>query len=155
MAKAAEMARAMPGVPEIRVYKNNTDNKGASTGLTRTTLMSRSTPFTAPSVVCCRSSQRDRSLSGAGRVGVGQDGRGHGFQLSQRADFFEVEVGLETTLKRPMVNTRRTPCRPAVPPSAACDHRRREPAEILTHLKLGMTSLVLGLIEAEVDLSDL
>ena len=27
------------------------------------------------------------------------------YQLSQRADFFEEEVGLETTLKRPIVNT--------------------------------------------------
>ena len=39
----------------------------------------------------------------------GQDGRGTGFQLSQRADFFEVEVGLETTLKRPIINTRDEP----------------------------------------------
>ena len=31
------------------------------------------------------------------------------FQLSQRADFFEEEVGLETTLKRPIVNTRDEP----------------------------------------------
>ncbi len=40
-------------------------------------------------------------FAGAGRVGIGQDGHEHGFQLSQRADYFEVEVGLETTLKRP------------------------------------------------------
>jgi proteasome accessory factor A len=31
------------------------------------------------------------------------------FQLTQRADFFEEEVGLETTLKRPIVNTRDEP----------------------------------------------
>ena len=31
------------------------------------------------------------------------------FQISQRADFFEEEVGLETTLKRPIVNTRDEP----------------------------------------------
>ena len=41
--------------------------------------------------------QPDRSL---------RDGRSHGFQISQRADYFEVEVGLETTLKRPIINTR-------------------------------------------------
>jgi Pup amidohydrolase len=34
-------------------------------------------------------------ICGAGRVGIGADGRGSGFQISQRADFFEVEVGLE------------------------------------------------------------
>jgi hypothetical protein len=32
-----------------------------------------------------------------------------GFQISQRADFFEEEIGLETTLKRPIVNTRDEP----------------------------------------------
>jgi hypothetical protein len=42
-------------------------------------------------------------------VGIGTEGRTHGFQLSQRADFFEVEVGLETTLKRPIINTRDEP----------------------------------------------
>src|ERR671933_713819 len=48
-------------------------------------------------------------FAGAGRVGIGTEGRTHGFQLSQRADFFEVEVGLETTLKRPIINTRDEP----------------------------------------------
>ena len=48
-------------------------------------------------------------VAGAGRVGIGQDGHTHGFQLTQRADFFEVEVGLETTLKRPIINTRDEP----------------------------------------------
>ena len=31
------------------------------------------------------------------------------YQFSQRADFFETEVGLETTVKRPIVNTRDEP----------------------------------------------
>ena len=31
------------------------------------------------------------------------------FQIAQRSQFFEVEVGLETTLKRPIVNTRDEP----------------------------------------------
>ena len=57
------------------------------------------TPFFVSRQVVC----------GAGRVGIGQDGREHGFQISQRADFFEVEVGLETTLKRPIINTRDEP----------------------------------------------
>ena len=48
-------------------------------------------------------------ITGSGRVGRGQDGRESGFQLGQRADFFEVEVGLETTLKRPIINTRDEP----------------------------------------------
>jgi hypothetical protein len=31
------------------------------------------------------------------------------YQMSQRAEFFEEIVGLETTLKRPIVNTRDEP----------------------------------------------
>ena len=58
-----------------------------------------------PHAVLRLAPSRDRS----GRVGLGQDGRSHGFQISQRADYFEVEVGLETTLKRPIINTRDEP----------------------------------------------
>ena len=87
-------------------------------------------------------------LCGAGRVGLGQDGRAHGFQLSQRADFFEVEVGLETTLKRPIINTRDEP-------HADPEKYRRlhviigdaNLAEISTYLKVGTTALVLAMIE--------
>jgi proteasome accessory factor A len=81
-------------------------------------------------------------------VGLGQDGREAGFQLSQRADFIEAEVGLETTLKRPLVNTRDEPhADPAL-------HRRfhvivgdANLSELATLLKLGTTSLVLAMIE--------
>ncbi|OAX55301.1 hypothetical protein A5N15_10635 [Rothia kristinae] len=36
-------------------------------------------------------------------------GRAPGFQISQRADFFERTIGLETTIRRPLVNTRDEP----------------------------------------------
>ena len=97
------------------------------------------TPFFVSRQVVC----------GAGRVGIGQDGREHGFQISQRADYFEVEVGLETTLKRPIINTRDEP-------HADPEKYRRlhviigdaNLAEISTYLKVGTTSLVLAMIEA-------
>jgi proteasome accessory factor A len=87
-------------------------------------------------------------ICGAGRVGIGQDGREHGYQLSQRADFFEVEVGLETTLKRPIINTRDEP-------HADPEKYRRlhviigdaNLAEVSTYLKVGTTALVLAMIE--------
>ena len=87
-------------------------------------------------------------VTGAGRVGIGQDGREHGYQLSQRADFFEVEVGLETTLKRPIINTRDEP-------HADPEKYRRlhviigdaNLAEVSTYLKVGTTALVLAMIE--------
>jgi proteasome accessory factor A len=87
-------------------------------------------------------------VCGAGRVGIGQDGSGPGFQISQRADFFEVEVGLETTLKRPIINTRDEPH------SDADKYRRLHViigdanlSEISTYLKVGTTSLILAMIE--------
>jgi proteasome accessory factor A len=87
-------------------------------------------------------------VTGAGRVGIGQDGRQHGFQISQRADFFEVEVGLETTLKRPIINTRDEP-------HADPERYRRlhviigdaNMSEVSTYLKVGTTTLVLAMIE--------
>ncbi len=48
-------------------------------------------------------------MCGAGRVGMGQDSSRPGYQISQRADFFETEVGLETTIRRPIINTRDEP----------------------------------------------
>src|SRR2546421_8155563 len=148
MAEAAAKAATVPGTSPIQLYKNNTDNKGASYGCHENYLMARATPFAdivrhltpffvSRQVVC-----------GAGRVGIGADGRGQGFQVSQRADYFEVEVGLETTLKRPIINTRDEP-------HADAEKYRRlhviigdaNLSEISTYLKLGTTSLVLSMIE--------
>nr|WP_306366927.1 depupylase/deamidase Dop [Nocardiopsis sp. CC223A] len=157
MADAAARAGATPGIEPIQLYKNNTDNKGASYGCHENYLMRRSTPFgdivrhLVPFFVS------RQVVVGAGKVGIGSDGQGVGFQLSQRADFFEVEVGLETTLKRPIINTRDEP-------HADPDKYRRlhviigdaNMSEISTYLKLGTTSLVLSMIEdgfISVDLS--
>ena len=156
MLDASRRAGQLPGGALIVLYKNNTDNKGASYGAHENYLMRRSTPFgdivrhltpffVSRQVVC-----------GAGRVGIGQDGRTHGFQISQRADFFEVEVGLETTLKRPIINTRDEP-------HADPEKYRRlhviigdaNLAEISTYLKVGTTALVLAMIEDRFITSDL
>src|SRR3954451_22818128 len=148
MAEASRRVAQITNTAPIHLYKNNTDNKGASYGCHENYLMARSTPFAdivrhltpffvSRQVVC-----------GAGRVGIGADGRGHGFQVSQRADFFEVEVGLETTLKRPIINTRDEP-------HADPEKYRRlhviigdaNMSEVSTYLKLGTTALVLAMIE--------
>lgn len=139
---------SVPGEGDLLLYKNNTDNKGASYGSHENYLVRRSTPFgdivrhltpffVSRQVVC-----------GAGRVGLGQDGHGDGFQITQRADYFEVEVGLETTLKRPIINTRDEP-------HADPEKYRRlhviigdaNLSEISTYLKVGTTALVLTMIE--------
>jgi proteasome accessory factor A len=72
------------------------------------------------------------------------------FQISQRAEFFEEMVGLETTLKRPIVNTRDEP-------HADPKRFRRlhvivgdaNLAEVATFLKIGTTAMVLAMIEDE------
>src|ERR1700712_5019840 len=148
MAEAARRAARVPNAAPINLYKNNTDNKGVSYGTHENYLMARSTPFgdivrhLTPFFVS------RQIVTGAGRVGIGVDGRQSGFQLSQRADFFEVEVGLETTLKRPIINTRDEP-------HADPEKYRRlhviigdaNLSEISTYLKVGTTSLVIAMIE--------
>jgi len=148
MARAAERAATVPGAPQILLYKNNTDNKGASYGTHENYLMARQTPFADIVRHLTPFFVSRQVVTGAGRVGIGQDGRGEGFQLSQRADYFEVEVGLETTLKRPIVNTRDEP-------HADPDKYRRlhviigdaNLSEISTYLKVGTTALVLAMVE--------
>jgi Pup amidohydrolase len=158
MAEASRRAtQTVPGQPPIQLYKNNTDNKGQSYGSHENYLMSRATPFADIVRHLTPFFVSRQVVAGQGRVGVGQDGRGEGFQLSQRADFFEVEVGLETTLKRPIINTRDEP-------HADAERYRRlhviigdaNLSELSTYLKLGTTSLVLAMIEDKfltVDLS--
>src|SRR5256885_17049549 len=110
MAAAADDAgKTNPGPSGIQLYKNNTDNKGASYGTHENYLMRRETPFADIVRHLTPFFVSRQVVAGAGRVGLGQDGTGVGFQVSQRADFFEVEVGLETTLKRPIINTRDEP----------------------------------------------
>src|ERR1700726_3061295 len=157
MAEAAARAATVPGDPGIQLYKNNTDNKGPSYGCHENYLMRRATPFADIVRHLTPFFVSRQVICGAGRVGLGADGRDEGFQISQRADFFEVEVGLETTLKRTIINTRDEP-------HADPEKYRRlhviigdaNLAELSTYLKLGSTSLVLSMIEdafINVDLS--
>ena len=148
MLDAQKRAAALPGGQPILLYKNNTDGKGASYGAHENFLMRRSTPFADIVKHLTPFFVSRQVVCGAGRVGIGQDGRDHGYQISQRADFFEVEVGLETTLKRPIINTRDEP-------HADAEKYRRlhviigdaNLAEISTYLKVGTTALVLAMIE--------
>ncbi len=109
MHDAAVRASGMPGNAPIQLYKNNTDTKGASYGCHENYLMRRATPFADIVRHLTPFFVSRQVFAGAGKVGIGQDSRGDGYQISQRADFFEVEVGLETTLKRPIINTRDEP----------------------------------------------
>ncbi len=148
-ARAAEAAVQLPGGHQIVLYKNNTDGKGASYGTHENYLMDRRTPFAAIVDALIPFFVTRVVFTGAGRVGLGQDGRDPGFQLSSRADFFEVEVGLETTLKRPIINTRDEPhADPALWRRLHVIVGDANLSETATLLKLGATSLVLSMIEA-------
>jgi proteasome accessory factor A len=136
------------------VYKNNSDGKGNSYGCHENYLMDRATPFDRIVDRVTPHFVTRQLFTGAGKVGwetALPDGRRPGFQISQRAEFFEERVGLETTLKRPIINTRDEPHADA--------HRYRRLhvivgdanlAEVATFLKVGTTALVLALIEDDV-----
>ncbi|MFC0315524.1 depupylase/deamidase Dop [Gordonia phosphorivorans] len=156
MEEAARYVASVPGAPNLQLYKNNIDGKGASYGTHENYLMARGTSFDAIVTGLMPFFASRQVICGSGRVGIGQRGEEPGYQLSQRADYIEVEVGLETTLKRGIINTRDEP-------HADPDKYRRlhviigdaNLAETATYLKVGTTALVLDLIEAGVNLSDL
>lgn len=140
------------GVPDIAMYKNNTDSKGQSYGTHENYLVNRAVPFERLCEILLPFFATRHVLVGAGRVGKGQRGEVAGYQISSRADFFEAEVGLETTLNRPIVNSRDEPH------ADSSTYRRLHVIvgdanlfETSTFLKLAMTSLVLSLAEREVE----
>ena len=133
----------------VRVFKNNTDGKGASYGYHENHLLGRATPWERIVEVFLPFVVTRLPLIGAGRVGLGQASGQPGFQLSQRADFFEAITGLETTIRRPLVNTRDEPhadrARWRRLHVIAGDANRSETS---TFLKFGTTSAVLQAIDA-------
>src|SRR5438445_187556 len=144
-------ARSLPPGQSIVVYKNNSDRKGNSYGTHENYLMDRSAPFGRVVQHVMPHFITRQIFAGAGKVGTEAPSTGGldvPFQLSQRADFFEEEVGLETTLKRPIVNTRDEPH------ADAQKYRRLHVivgdanlSEVATFLKVGVTALVLCMIE--------
>jgi proteasome accessory factor PafA2 len=142
---------------QLVVYKNNSDGKGNSYGAHENYLMDRAAPFARIVAGVTPHFVTRQIFCGAGKVGAEtafHDGTKVDFQISQRAEFFEEQVGLETTLKRPIVNTRDEP--------HADPHRYRRLhvivgdanlCEVATFLKVGTTSLVLAMIEDDVPAS--
>ncbi len=137
---------------EIVVYKNNSDGKGNSYGCHENYLMDRATPFGQIVQHGISHLITRQIFTGAGKVGTelpGFDRSEIPFQLTQRADFFEEQVGLETTLKRPIINTRDEPH------ADARKYRRlhviagdANMSEVATFLKVGTTAIVLTMVEA-------
>jgi Pup amidohydrolase len=143
----------LPPGQEIVVYKNNSDGKGNSYGCHENYLMDRTVPFGRIVTYITPHFLTRQIFTGAGKVGSEAPGISIDevpFQLTQRADFFEEEVGLETTLKRPIVNTRDEPH------ADAQKYRRlhvivgdANMSQLATFLKVGTTAIVLAMIEDE------
>jgi proteasome accessory factor A len=147
----------------IRVLVNNSDGDGHSYGSHLNFLVTRRSwdnifdrrlhhllylaAFQVSSIV----------FTGQGKVGSENGAPAVDFQLSQRADFFERLVGVQTTYLRPIVNSRDEPL---------CGRRHEEAmgsrgarlhviffdntlSHAATLLKVGVMQIVLAMIEAE------
>ncbi len=132
----------------VSLYKNNSDGKGNSYGAHENYLLSRETPFGEITRYATSFMVSRQIFTGAGKVGSENDRPHVDFQITQRADFFEEEVGLETTLKRPIINTRDEPH------GDPSKYRRlhiiigdANLSEVQTFLKLGTTALMLSALE--------
>jgi proteasome accessory factor A len=133
---------------EIVVYKNNSDGKGNSYGTHENYLVDRAVPFATLVRNLLPWFVSRQVFTGAGKVGSENGAAAVDYQLSQRADFFEEEVGLETTLKRPIVNTRDEPhADPQLYRRLHVIAGDANLCEVATFLKVGTTAIVLAMIE--------
>ena len=147
-----QMARATGRDPCV-LYKNNSDGKGNSYGYHESYLMSRAVPFdrivkaVAPFLVT------RPIFAGAGKVGAENQADQADYQISQRADFFECLVDLNTMVRRPIVNSRDEPH------AEHAKYRRlhviagdANMAELSTYLKVGTLAILLELLDAGVEM---
>ncbi len=134
---------------EIIVYKNNSDGKGNSYGCHENYLVDRTVPFKDVAAQFTGHLVTRQIYTGSGKIGCEEEFKTRGgFEITQRADFFEEEIGLETTMNRPIINTRDEP-------HAIADRYRRlhvitgdaNLSEVATLLKVGVSALVLLMIE--------
>jgi proteasome accessory factor PafA2 len=143
-----EATQLLPAGTQLLVHKNNSDHKGNSYGSHENYLMDRRTSFKQIVEHLMPFFVTRQIYAGAGKVG--SENRSHpcSYQLSQRADFFEVEVALDTMVKRPIINTRDEP-------HADREKYRRlhvivgdsNMSEYTIWLRQGVTALVLAMIE--------
>lgn len=153
--KAGEVVMHRAGVAatevsghNISLYKNNSDGKGNSYGAHENYLLSRETPFGEVIRYAMTFMVTRQIFTGAGKVGRENDRDDVDYQITQRADFFEEEVGLETTLKRPIINTRDEPHGdPAVYRRLHIIIGDANLSEYQNFIKLGTTALMLAAVE--------
>jgi proteasome accessory factor A len=148
VAECARLRNQDLGENVVQIFKNNTDYSGHSYGTHDNYLIPRTLPFEkwvkglVPFLVT------RQLFSGSGKVGCEnrEAGEFSGLQLSQRADFIETTMSIETMTKRPIINTRDEP-------HASNEHRRlhlilgdANMSPYATALKVGTTQIALTLI---------
>jgi proteasome accessory factor PafA2 len=137
-----------PPEQRILIHKNNSDRKGNSYGTHENYLVDRKLPFARIVQHIMPFFVSRQIYTGAGKVGAENNADACDYQISQRADFLETEVGLETMHSRPIVNTRDEP-------HADPEKYRRlhvivgdaNMSETANYLKTGTMAIVLSMIE--------
>ena len=153
IAQALERITQSRGREQFVLYKNNSDGKGNSYGYHEDYLLSRTVPFERIVKVLTPFFVTRQIFAGSGKIGAENQTNPADYQISQRADFFESLVDLNTMIKRPIINTRDEP-------HADAGRYRRlhvivgdaNMAEVSTYLKVGTAALILDLLEAGADL---
>lgn len=151
IARCLQALNASTGEERFVVYKNNSDGKGNSYGYHENYLVPRELPFPALAQGLIPFFVTRQIFAGAGKVGAENHTDPTDYQLSQRADFFECVMDLNTMVKRPIINTRDEP-------HGDPRHVRRlhvivgdaNMAELSTYLKVGTTAIVLDMLEGGV-----
>ncbi len=135
----------------LRIFRNNADGFGNSWGYHENYLVDRALPFERIVSGLTAHLVSRPVFCGAGKV-ASDRGRNGGFQISQRAEFFEIPVGLSTTARRGIINTRDEP-------HSTHERYRRlhvitgdsNCSEVSTALKVGTTMLLLRALEGSTD----
>ncbi len=143
-----EATALLPEGTQMLLHKNNSDHKGNSYGSHENYLMDRRTSFKQIVEHLMPFFVSRQVYTGAGKVGSENRAQPCDYQLSQRADFFETEVALDTMVKRPIINTRDEP-------HADREKYRRlhvivgdaNMSEYTIYLRQGATAIVLAMIE--------
>jgi len=155
MAKKNRESELGPG-GRISLYRNNTDYHGHSYGCHENYLLPREIPFERIVSHLLPYLVARTILIGAGKYGTETSERSGAirYQISQRADFMEALIGVDTMHNRPLVNSRDEPH------AKTSSYRRlhlisgdANMSEWQTAMKVGMTKLVLGLLLRDISVS--
>ena len=152
---AAELRLHEEGISgDVYLFKNNTDSAGNSYGCHENYLVARQGEFARMAEVLIPFFVTRQVFAGAGKVLHGP--RGAQYCLSQRAEHIWEGVSSATTRSRPIINTRDEP-------HADAERYRRlhvivgdsNMSEFTTMLKVGVTDLVLRMVEENTVMRDL